>query len=134
MTPKQKAAHAKRLKDLDNVTSIAASPGNAHANQYMLGMANGLILAQSIFTDKEPAYLTAPETFLSERLTLGGDTKATDPVTDAAVADTNGFDEEFLIGLWLADQRRSGATTVDLEKVEHIREGMRYALELRSPA
>lgn len=74
MTPKQKAAHAKRLKDLDNVTSIAASPGNAHANEYMLGMANGLLLAQSIFTDKDPKYLTAPEQFLADRPASGGDT------------------------------------------------------------
>lgn len=53
--------------------------------------------------------------------------------SDADIQDTNGFDEEFLVGLWVADQRRAGATTIDLEKVEHVREGMRYALEMRSP-
>lgn len=46
---------------------------------------------------------------------------------------TNDFDEEFLIGKWMADQRAAGAKTVDLEKVEIIREGIRYALDLRTP-
>lgn len=132
MTPKQKAAHAKRLKDLDNVVAVSISPGNAHANPYMLGMANGLILAQSIFTDEEPAYLIAPAEFLSEKKPdLGANAE---PVSDDEITNSNNFDEEFLIGLWLADQRAAGAVTVDLQKVELIREGMRYALELRSPA
>lgn len=54
-----------------------------------------------------------------------------EPIDHEAV---NRFDEEFLIGLWIADQRREGAKTIDLVQVETIREGMRYALELRSGA
>lgn len=51
------ADHTKQLKQLDAVTDIAVHPGNAGANDYMRGMANGLILAQSIFKDCEPEYI-----------------------------------------------------------------------------
>lgn len=47
----------KHLKQLDDVTAVAVHPGNAMANDYMRGMANGLILAQSVFSDKEPEYI-----------------------------------------------------------------------------
>ena len=50
----------KRLQDLDNVTAIAVSPGNADVNEYMRGMANGLILAKAIMEDVEPVYIEAP--------------------------------------------------------------------------
>lgn len=53
--------HAKHLKQLDDVTAIAVSPGNALASEYMRGMANGLILAQSVFSDKEPEYINPTE-------------------------------------------------------------------------
>jgi len=45
------------MADLRNVTRIACSPGNADANDYLLGMANGLILALAILDDKEPEYI-----------------------------------------------------------------------------
>jgi hypothetical protein len=45
---------------LDDVTSIATSPGNYDADPYMLGMANGLILAQAIIKGHEPQYLRMP--------------------------------------------------------------------------
>lgn len=48
---------AKRLHQLDEVTKVATDPGNAYADEYMRGMANGLILAQATVNGKEPAYL-----------------------------------------------------------------------------
>lgn len=52
---------AKKIKALDDVTAIAVSPGNADVNDYMRGMANGLILAQAIMKDQEPQYIEATE-------------------------------------------------------------------------
>jgi hypothetical protein len=54
------------IEKLEDVTAIATSPGNANANPYMLGMANGLILARAIMKDEEVEYLKAPETWLSD--------------------------------------------------------------------
>lgn len=51
---------AKATKDIDDVTAVAVTPGNAFANDYLLGMANGLLLAQSILKGGEPAYLSMP--------------------------------------------------------------------------
>lgn len=47
-------------RHIDEVTAIAVSPGNSGANEYMRGMANGLILAQSIIKGNEPEYIDAP--------------------------------------------------------------------------
>ena len=52
---------AKKLKALNDVTAVAVSPGNADVNEYMRGMANGLILAQAIMNDREPQYIEATE-------------------------------------------------------------------------
>jgi hypothetical protein len=51
--------HAKCLKHLDEVTAVASDPGNALSSDYMRGMANGLILAQSIFSGVDPQFLDA---------------------------------------------------------------------------
>lgn len=50
----------KQLQDIDSVTAVAVDPGNAGASEYMRGMANGLILAQSIVRDTEPQYIDTP--------------------------------------------------------------------------
>lgn len=42
---------------ITQVTAVAASPGNAHADHYMRGMANGLLLAQSIANSTEVSYI-----------------------------------------------------------------------------
>ncbi len=47
----------KRFSDLCKAKDVAVDPGNAHANDYMRGMANGLILAVATMTDKEPDYI-----------------------------------------------------------------------------
>jgi hypothetical protein len=45
---------------LDEVTAIATDPGNSRANDYLHGMANGLILAQAIVHGTEPKFIEAP--------------------------------------------------------------------------
>ncbi|TIL53788.1 MAG: hypothetical protein E5Y83_05725 [Mesorhizobium sp.] len=47
----------KRIDDLKKVTEIAVQPGNADADEYMRGMANGLILAMATMDGTEPAYI-----------------------------------------------------------------------------
>jgi hypothetical protein len=108
------------------MVAIQSTPGNFNVNPYMYGYANGMILALATIKGTECVFLPPPEEYLADAPKV-----ESEPVDPEAV---NGFDEEFLIGLWLADQREAGAKTVDLEKVETIREGMRYALELRTPA
>jgi hypothetical protein len=47
----------KQLHDLRAVHSVAVSKGNADANQYMFGMANGIELMLSIVENREVDYL-----------------------------------------------------------------------------
>jgi len=57
------------LEKLKDIVKIQCSEGNWNANDYMLGMANGLILAEAILEEKEPKYLTKPkEGYLSENI------------------------------------------------------------------
>lgn len=51
--------HARLVQKLDDCTAIAISPGNADVNDYLRGMANGLLLAQSIFKGDEPKFIEA---------------------------------------------------------------------------
>lgn len=46
-----------RVQQLHNLTEVAVSPGNAHSSQYMRGMANGMLIASSVFTDQEPVFV-----------------------------------------------------------------------------
>lgn len=46
----------KAFENLKDVTNIQCSKGNWDYDEYMRGMANGLILAMSCFTGKEPKY------------------------------------------------------------------------------
>jgi hypothetical protein len=47
------------LEKLRDVHTVAMSPGNAHADHYLRGMANGLELALAIAEDREPKYIEA---------------------------------------------------------------------------
>lgn len=63
-------AHRRLVKfeaDLKNVADIQCSPGNWNYDPYMLGLANGLILARSILTGEEAMFLSAPEEWLRDR-------------------------------------------------------------------
>ena len=48
-------------KDIADVTKIAKDPGNAHADEYMRGMANGLEVANSVANKKEPEFVEPPK-------------------------------------------------------------------------
>lgn len=132
MTPKER--HAKTIADLQNLVDIQSTPGNYNVDPYMHGYANGLILA--LHTARHAVesangacpFLPAPAKWLDDKFNTAPDAE---PVDGELL---NNYDEEFLIGLWVADQRNSGAKTLDLDKVDTIREGIRFALELRTPA
>jgi len=42
------------------LVTIQCSDGNWNANEYMRGLANGLLLAMSVFNDKNPQFKQAP--------------------------------------------------------------------------
>ena len=46
----------KRRIKLKEITKVQCQKGNYDVNEYMRGMANGLILAEAIMNDKEPKY------------------------------------------------------------------------------
>lgn len=66
----------RRQWELEQLVATASSPGNYDANQYLHGMANGLILANATIRDEEPAYLEWPdgkpvETDMDDKANLG---------------------------------------------------------------
>ena len=46
---------------LDDILAVQCADGNWNHDAYMHGMANGLILARSLFDNKRPEFLVAPE-------------------------------------------------------------------------
>lgn len=54
----------KRIKDLNDITQIQLSDGNWNYDEYMHGLANGMILSLATILDKEPKFKTAPEKWL----------------------------------------------------------------------
>jgi hypothetical protein len=54
----------KRLNDIDDVLSIQCADGNWNYDEYMHGMANGMILVDSIVKNYEPEFLEAPKKWL----------------------------------------------------------------------
>lgn len=54
------ADYVKRIADLQNLTAIQRSPGNGDADDYMRGMANGMILAEATMKGEEPVYMEGP--------------------------------------------------------------------------
>ena len=55
------------LEALANIVEIQSSDGNWNHDPYLHGMANGLILALAIMTNKEPEYLEAPSEWLRDK-------------------------------------------------------------------
>lgn len=49
-----------RFEKLEDITKTQCTSGNYDANEYMRGMANGLILAVSIMGDTDPRFFDAP--------------------------------------------------------------------------
>ncbi len=54
------------LKTLREMLAVQCRSGNWNYDQYMHGMANGMIFALSLFDDKNPEYLEAPEVWLCD--------------------------------------------------------------------
>lgn len=55
------------LAQLRNIKAIQCDDGNWNYDAYMQGMANGLILAESVFTGEEAQFLAAPAEWLADR-------------------------------------------------------------------
>lgn len=58
----------KKIKALEDGIQTQIADGTWNYDQYMHGMANGLILALSIMTNKEPNFLNTPEVWLKDLL------------------------------------------------------------------
>ena len=54
------------LKTLREMLDVQCSNGNWNYDSYMHGMANGMIFALSLFDNKSPEYLKAPEVWLCD--------------------------------------------------------------------
>ncbi len=54
------------LEGLDEIVKVQCSEGNWNANPYMMGLANGLLLAQAIVTSTDYKPLSAPEKWLDD--------------------------------------------------------------------
>lgn len=50
----------KAVKDIRSLVAVQSSPGNVDVDEYMRGMANGLIVALSTVTGEEPKFHTEP--------------------------------------------------------------------------
>ena len=48
----------KKIEGLKDLIKIQGQKGNWNASEYMTGLYNGLVLALSVFTGKEPKYKT----------------------------------------------------------------------------
>ena len=53
-----------RIKTIRELTKIQTSDGNWNYNEYMQGMANGMILCLAIMEDIEPEFLETPENWV----------------------------------------------------------------------
>ncbi len=65
--PRAEVAPDKQLLDLQEMIDVQCSNGNWNYDPYMHGMANGMILAQSLLTGQEPGFLDAPDEWLCDR-------------------------------------------------------------------
>lgn len=67
------ATEDEKVNKLRDLVAVQTDPGNAGASEYHRGMANGLVLALSVFTGQEPAFLDAPKLTFQERVVLERD-------------------------------------------------------------
>ena len=75
-----KVLSPKQMHDLKAVTDAASSRGNADANDYLHGMANGLILALAIVEGKQPEYvMRRPGEVAFQPIKNGADLKPIQP-------------------------------------------------------
>lgn len=57
----------KNIKALDDLVKIQCSDGNWNFNPYMHGMANGMILALSLFKGVDVIFLEPPEVWIYDK-------------------------------------------------------------------
>lgn len=55
-----------KVTKLREMIAIQCKDGNWNYDSYMHGLANGMILAEAILSDKEPRYLDAPNKWLAD--------------------------------------------------------------------
>jgi hypothetical protein len=56
----------KTIDSLDEIVKIQCADGNWNYDPYMMGLANGLIMAQAIIKGTEPTFLSAPKKWLKD--------------------------------------------------------------------
>jgi hypothetical protein len=71
------ATEDEKVNKLRDLVAVQTAPGNVDASEYHRGMANGLVLALSVFTGQEPQFHEAPtpghqERVANERAELAG--------------------------------------------------------------
>ena len=54
----------KSIETLKEMIAIQCNDGNWNYDAYMFGMANGMIFALSLFDNKSPEYLEAPDVWV----------------------------------------------------------------------
>ena len=70
-----------KKEDIENLVRIATSDGNWNYDPYLHGMANGMLLIQSIVNNTDPIYLEAPDDWLKD-LEPGSDLEAALPESE----------------------------------------------------
>ena len=65
-TTNKRVSYYKRLQSMKRMVEVQTSTGNYDYDRYMLGMANGMILCESIMENKEPQFLSTPDKWLSD--------------------------------------------------------------------
>lgn len=60
-----------KIKQAQNLVDIQCSNGNWNYDNYMHGMANGMMLILSIFTGVSPKFLTTPKKWLCDKKVKG---------------------------------------------------------------
>lgn len=62
--------YLEKVEKLRNLAAVQTAPGTVDQGEYMRGMANGLLVALSVFTGQEPAFVEAPTLTHQERVVL----------------------------------------------------------------
>ena len=57
-------AYEQQLQSTQDIVNVQCNDGNWDYDPYMHGMANGMIIVQSMFADVPPEFLEAPEVWL----------------------------------------------------------------------
>lgn len=61
-------SHEKRLENLKEIIAVQLLDGHWNLDPYMLGLANGLLLAQSIMDEIDPKFLYAPDAWKADEI------------------------------------------------------------------